>query len=172
MIDQRMRVGSNLLSPWWLLTHTQHVPRPLDEVFEFFSNAENLEKLTPEFLGFRILTPVPIRMEAGTRIAYRLRLWGITVRWLTRIEDWDPPRSFLDVQVRGPYRQSRHRHHFQPAPDGGTIMTDRVELQMPYGPLGVLAYYLLVRRALTDIFEYRATVLERLIVPPAQTSEP
>ena len=165
-IDQRMRVGSNPFSPWWLLTHTQYVARPLDEVFEFFSNAENLQKLTPDFLGFRILSPTPIQMRAGTQIAYRLRLWGVTVRWLTLIEQWTPPVSFLDVQVRGPYQQWRHCHYFQPAPDGGTIMTDRVELQLPGGPLGTLAYYVLVRRALTDIFTYRAKVLERVAQYP------
>jgi ligand-binding SRPBCC domain-containing protein len=134
----------------------------LDEVFEFFSNAENLEKLTPGFLGFKILSPTPIEMRAGTRIAYRLRLWGVTLRWLTVIEEWTPPRSFVDVQVRGPYQQWRHRHYFQPAPGGGTIMTDRVELRMPGGLVGVLAYYLLVRRALTNIFSFRAEVLQRL----------
>jgi ligand-binding SRPBCC domain-containing protein len=157
-----MRAGSSLISPWWVLTHVQHVPRPLDEVFEFFSNAENLERLTPDFLGFQILSPTPIEMGMGTRIAYRLKLWGVTVRWLTRIETWSPPRSFSDVQLRGPYRQWRHHHHFQPSPHGGTIMTDRVELQLPLGPLGLVAYYLFVRGALTRIFSYREAVLDRL----------
>jgi ligand-binding SRPBCC domain-containing protein len=162
VIEHRMRAGSTFLDPWWLLTQTQHVPRPLDEVFEFFSNAENLETLTPSFLGFEIQSRTPIQMGVGSRIAYRLRLCGIGVRWLTGIECWNPPESFVDVQLRGPYRRWRHHHHFQTAPDGGTIMTDRVEIQLPFGPLGIVAYYAFVRKMLTEIFTYRAAVLDRL----------
>lgn len=162
VIEHRMRAGSTLFSPWWLLTQTQHVPRPVDEVFAFFSNAENLERLTPSFLGFEILSPTPIPMRVGARIAYKLRLWAVAVRWLTVIEAWNPPESFVDVQLRGPYRRWRHLHHFEPAPDGGTIMTDRVELQLPAGPLGTLAYYLFVRRSLDQIFGFRAAELDRL----------
>ncbi|MFN0071666.1 MAG: SRPBCC family protein [Chloroflexota bacterium] len=161
-IDHRMRASSTILNPWWLLTQTQHVPRPIHEVFEFFSNAENLEVLTPPFLGFEILSHQPINMQVGTRIAYKLRLMGVTMRWLTGIEQWSPPSSFVDVQLRGPYQHWRHLHHFEPAPGGGTIMTDRVELQLPLGPLGLIAYYGFVQRSLNEIFTYRASVLDRL----------
>jgi ligand-binding SRPBCC domain-containing protein len=161
-IEQRMRAGSSFFSPWWLVIHKQKVDRPLDEVFEFFSNAENLERLTPSFLNFEILSPLPIQMRVGARIAYKLKLWGVTLRWLTLIEAWDPPQSFVDTQIRGPYQRWHHLHQFESTADGGTLMTDKVELQVPLGPLGVIAYYAFVRRSLDEIFRYRAAVLERL----------
>ena len=162
-IEIGLRPDSTLLDPWWVLRQTQHVPLPVNEVFQFFSSAENLERLTPELLGFQILTPGPIQMAVGTRIAYRLRVWGIPIRWLTGIEAWDPPHQFVDVQLRGPYQHWRHLHRFEPAADGGTLMTDEVELQLPGGPLGAIAYALVVRRTLLEIFQFRAAALDRIV---------
>jgi ligand-binding SRPBCC domain-containing protein len=165
-LSQQLRPGSTLLAPWWVLSQTQYVARPIDEVYEFFSNAENLELLTPHFLGFQILSPLPITMRIGARIAYRLRLWGLSLRWLTVIEAWDPPTAFVDLQLRGPYRRWRHLHQFQPTADGGTLMNDRVELQLPLGPLGAIAYVLFVKRTLAEIFRFRAKTLDGLAAFP------
>jgi ligand-binding SRPBCC domain-containing protein len=77
------------------------VGKPIAEVFEFFSKAENLEQLTPAWLNFRILTPLPIEMQPGATIAYQLRVRGIPLNWLTEIERWNPPYEFVDVQVPG-----------------------------------------------------------------------
>ena len=143
-----------------LLAREQHVPAPPDEVFAFFADAHNLEAITPPWLGFRVVTPGPIEMRAGALIEYRLALHRIPVRWLTRIEEWTPGRSFVDAQLRGPYRLWHHTHTFTPA-GGGTLVGDRVRYALPFGPLGVVAHAALVRRDLERIFDYRRPAIER-----------
>jgi ligand-binding SRPBCC domain-containing protein len=130
------------------------IPRTPDEVFEFFSDAGNLEEITPPILGFRTLTPSPIQMAAGTRIRYRLQLHGIPVKWTTEIRRWDPPCRFVDVQLSGPYRIWHHTHRFQ-AHNGGTRMTDVVRYRLPFGWLGRLVNAIKVRRDVERIFDYR-----------------
>ena len=136
------------------LERQQFVPRPRDEVFAFFSDAQNLEMLTPAFLNFRILTPLPLDMRSGILFDYQIRLGGIPMRWRTRIETFEAPVRFVDVQLAGPYRTWRHVHEFQDAP-GGTLVTDRVDYALPFGFLGALVHRLFVRRALKRIFDYR-----------------
>ena len=136
------------------LERQQFVPRPRDEVFAFFSDAQNLEMLTPAFLNFRILIPLPLDMRSGILIDYQIRLGGIPMRWRTRIETFEAPVRFVDVQLAGPYRAWRHVHEFQDAP-GGTLVTDRVDYALPFGFLGALVHRLFVRRALKRIFDYR-----------------
>ena len=97
------------------------VPYPLLRVFDFFSRAENLEQLTPPWMHFRILTPLPIVMKPGATIAYSLRVRGIPLRWLTEIECWNPPYEFVDVQAKGPYKLWRHKHRFTER-NGGTLV--------------------------------------------------
>ena len=93
-----------------VLEREELVPRPLAEVFPFFAGARNLERITPPWLGFAVLTPEPIEMRPGTLIEYRLRLHGVPVRWLTRIEAFDDGRGFVDAQLRGPYALWHHTH--------------------------------------------------------------
>jgi hypothetical protein len=150
--------------PPYLLERTQVVPRPLAEVFPFFADAANLERITPASLRFEILTPLPIEMEAGALIDYRIRIHGLPRRWRTRIEVYEPGRRFVDVQLRGPYKLWRHLHEFEEVP-GGTRITDRVEYELPFGPLGRLVHALLVRRMLEGIFDHRRRVLEELFGP-------
>jgi len=102
------------------------LPRPLDEVFAFFSDASNLEVITPPWLSFSVVTPAPIEMRPGTLIDYRLRFRGFPLRWRSEITSWDPPHRFADAQVKGPYRQWIHEHTFVEK-DGGTLAGDRVE---------------------------------------------
>jgi ligand-binding SRPBCC domain-containing protein len=145
-----------------VLEHRQLVPRPRDQVFAFFADAANLERITPAFLRFRILTPLPVEMRSGALIEYRLRLYGLPLRWQSRIEDWEPGRAFTDAQLRGPYRSWVHRHEFHDAP-GGTEVRDRVEYQLPLGPLGALAHALLVRRSVEAIFAHRHRAIAGLL---------
>jgi hypothetical protein len=145
-----------------LLERSQVVPRPRAEVFAFFADAHNLERITPAFLRFRILTPPPITMRPGAVIDYRLSLFGLPFRWRTEIEAFEPGVRFVDVQRRGPYRLWRHAHGFEDAP-GGTRVSDRVEYQLPLGPLGELAHAVAVRRQLRAIFDHRARVMADLL---------
>lgn len=138
----------------FLVEREQIIPRPREEVFRFFSDAANLERLTPAFLRFSIISPKPIAMRTGALIDYRILLFGVPVRWRTRIEEFEPGRRFVDLQLSGPYRFWRHTHEFFDHP-GGTRMTDRVEYEVPLGPLGVLAREVFVGRTLERIFDYR-----------------
>ena len=142
-----------------VLQRTQVLPARPDEVFAFFADARNLEAITPSFLRFRVVTPGPITMREGALIDYRLRLHGIPIRWRTRIEVWEPPLRFVDAQLRGPYRSWRHEHTFSAAPGGGTLMRDRVDYELPLGPLGAIAHALFVRRDLARIFDHRASAV-------------
>lgn len=150
--------------PPYRLERTQVVPRPLAEVFPFFADAANLERITPASLRFEILTPLPIEMRPGALIDYRIRTNGIPRRWRTLIEVYEPGRRFVDVQLRGPYELWRHLHEFEEAP-GGTRILDRVEYALPFGPLGRLVHALFVRRMLEGIFDHRRKVLEEMFGP-------
>lgn len=141
-----------------VLERSLFIPRPRPQVFAFFADARNLERITPALLRFHILTPGPIEMKAGVLIDYQLRLYGLPVRWRTRIDEFTPPFSFVDVQLSGPYRSWHHRHQFAEVP-GGTRMHDRVEYDLPFGPLGALAHTLLVRRTLNRIFDHRNSTI-------------
>jgi len=144
-----------------LIEREQRLPRPPAEVFPFFAEARNLERLTPEWLHFKLLSQSPGEIGAGTLIGYRLRLHGIPIRWLTRIERWDPDRRFVDLQLRGPYRHWHHTHEFEPDGDG-TLMRDTVRYAMPAGRLGELARRALVSRDLERIFDYRFAQAARI----------
>jgi ligand-binding SRPBCC domain-containing protein len=150
-----------------LLQREQLVPRPRSEVFAFFADAHNLERITPGFLSFRILTPAPIVLAPGTIIDYRLALFGLPFRWRTLIEAVEPGRRFVDVQLRGPYRSWHHEHLFEDAP-GGTLVRDRVTYQLPFGPLGELAHALAVGRQLRTIFDHRRLAIAERLGPAPQ----
>lgn len=139
------------------------LPRPVEEVFRFFADAANLERLTPPWLAFRILTPQPIAMREGTRIDYRLSLHGLPLRWTSEITAWEPPHRFVDEQRRGPYRKWVHEHRFEESA-GGTLVRDRVRYAVPGG---YLVDRLLVRRDLHKIFSYRHQRLRELFPAPA-----
>jgi ligand-binding SRPBCC domain-containing protein len=144
------------------LQREQLIPHPLEKVFAFFADAANLEAITPPWLRFQILTPPPIAMGPGTLIEYRLRWHGMPIRWVTRIDRWEPPIRFSDVQLRGPYRLWEHLHTFEPC-DGGTRMCDVVRYALPFGPLGRLAHRMIVQSDLDAIFDYRAARVEEML---------
>lgn len=139
------------------------VPQPVDETFAFFADARNLDCLTPDWLGFRILTSTPIEMRPGTVIDYRIRLRGLPIRWRTEITTWDPPFRFVDVQIRGPYRWWHHTHRFEACPNG-TRVIDEVEYR---APLAWLIHPLMVNRDLRRIFDFREAALHRCLASRA-----
>ncbi len=140
------------------LERTTFLPAQRAEVFSFFANAHNLERITPASLHFCILTPGPIVMKAGTRIDYKLTLHGIPMKWQTLIEEFVEGEYFVDLQLSGPYRLWRHRHEFRDVP-GGTQMMDRVDYELPFGLLGRVVRRLFVRGSLERIFDYRSEAI-------------
>src|ERR1700760_2706868 len=141
-------------------TRSRRLEPPLDEVFAFFSRAENLQRITPEWLRFEVRGTEPADVRDGTLIHYRLRLHGLPLRWTSRIEQWRPGHSFVDRQLRGPYRIWHHRHTFTPDGDG-TLIGDDVHYALPFGRIGELAHPLFVRHDLERIFDYRQTAVLR-----------
>jgi ligand-binding SRPBCC domain-containing protein len=145
------------------LRRSQVLPGTPEEVFPFFADARNLEAITPPLLRFEVVTPGEIPMRVGTLIQYRLTLRGLSLNWLTSIQDWEPSRRFVDVQVRGPYALWHHTHEFAPHGDGGTLMTDTVRYAIGWGFAGEIAARAFVHRDVAKIFEYRRqAVLDRL----------
>ncbi|MGI8507141.1 MAG: SRPBCC family protein [Solirubrobacteraceae bacterium] len=149
------------------LGREQLLPHPIDVVFAFFAQARNLERITPPWLRFDVVTPEPIRLGAGTLIDYRLRFHGVPLRWTSRIEQWTPGESFVDRQLRGPYGLWRHRHTFEATAAGSTLVSDEVDYGLPLGPLGELAHSLFVRRDLERIFDFRQTAAEQALAAQA-----
>jgi len=135
------------------LERTQVLPIGLEEAFAFFADPRNLEAITPPWLRFRIVR-APERLELGSLIDYRLRLFGWPLRWRAEIVEWRPPRTFRDVQRVGPYALWEHTHRLAPA-DGATEMYDHVRYRLPAGPLAPLVRRLFVGRWLDEIFDYR-----------------
>jgi len=152
----------------YVLKRSQVIYRSRGETFNFFSDAFNLERITPPLLRFRILTPPPIEMETGALLDYRLALFGVPFHWRTLIEEWTPAVSFVDSQVKGPYGLWRHTHTFEELSPNATLVRDRVEYRIPFGLLGRVAHLLFVRRALNKIFDYRAKMTARLLAPRAR----
>ncbi len=146
-----------------VLRREQILDVPVERAFEFFARAENLEAITPPLLRFRITSPTPIDIRKGALIRYRLRLHGIGVSWLTRIEEWDPPHGFVDRQLRGPYALWHHTHCFEPLGPDRTLMVDLVRYGHRFGPLGTIGEHLLVNRDLTRIFDYRRDAIPALL---------
>ena len=138
-----------------VLERTQRLATPRREIFAFFSEIHNLQRLTPPFLDFEIVTKEKVPMRVGARIEYRIRLMGLPMAWLTEITEFVPEQRFVDTQLRGPYRVWEHLHEFVELPDG-TLMRDRVEYELPFGPAGEAAHALFIRRTLQRIFDYRA----------------
>jgi ligand-binding SRPBCC domain-containing protein len=146
----------------YLYTSTLTVPRPREQVFEFFSKAENLELITPPELGFHIVTPKPINIEKGTLIDYRLSMHGLPMKWQSEITVWDPPNEFADEQRTGPYKQWIHKHRFTEVDDGSTLVEDEVRYRLPLEPLGDIAQFF-VAKELKYIFDHRTKIVTEVL---------
>ena len=153
----------------YVLRQEQWIPRPIDEVFAFFSDARNLEAITPPWLSFKILSVSTPQIQEGTEIRYQLGLHGIPVKWLTEIRRWEPPCRFVDVQRKGPYKLWHHTHTFIAHGDR-TLMKDVVRYTLPFGPLGRIVHALKVRRDVLNIFAYRRKLIAEKMAPPAHVA--
>lgn len=155
------------------LRRTTFVPADLDRVFGIFKDPHNLEAFTPPWLGFRILSTSDEVVREGTRIRYRLSLAGFPISWESRITEFQELSHFADEQLKGPYRRWYHRHTFTVVP-GGVEMTDVVDYALPFGPLGRLVHWLIVRHQLRSIFDYRTKVITEMFgaAPPRRAASP
>jgi ligand-binding SRPBCC domain-containing protein len=144
----------------------QHIQRPLEEVFAFFADPENLSRITPSWVGFAIRTPPPIEMKTGALIDYAIRIRGIPMKWRSEITAWQPPYRFVDEQRTGPYRYWIHEHTFEER-DGGTFVSDRVRYSVPGG---TLIHRLFVARDLDRIFAHRERALEGIFAENRRSS--
>lgn len=143
------------------LSREQWIPKSIEEAFAFFSRPENLEEITPPWLGFHIVR-TDRQLQAGSLINYRLRIHGLPMRWTSEITVWEPPYRFVDMQLSGPYKLWRHEHSFREH-NGGTLIRDRVDYALPFGMIGEIAHALMVRRDVENIFEFRRERLQQLL---------
>jgi ligand-binding SRPBCC domain-containing protein len=142
------------------------VPASLSDTFAFFADVTNLQRITPPWLHFSILTPMPAEMRPGLEIAYRISVYGLPLPWRSRIDVWEPGVRFVDRQIVGPYRWWRHEHRFEVA-CGGTRVIDRVD----YAPRAGWLSGALVRRDVRRIFAYRSDVLQRIFQEWSRTRQ-
>ncbi len=140
----------------------QWVPQPLDKTFSFFKKCENLEPLTPEFMHLKIVDQSTEKVMEGTTIDYRLRLHGVPFSWQSRITEWEPNKSFADVQTKGPYSFWHHKHEFE-AKNGGTLLRDFVKYKVPFGIVGDLLAHHFVKKDLENIFSFRRSMIKQLL---------
>jgi ligand-binding SRPBCC domain-containing protein len=141
-----------------LFVKRQYIDRPIAEVFAFFAEAKNLEKITPAFLNFKIISVSTENIEQGTLIEYSLKVHGVPIKWKTQIESWRPPYEFVDNQLSGPYALWQHTHSFMTL-GSGTLITDRVRYRLPLGYLGWLTSAWVVQKDIETIFAFRSRMI-------------
>ena len=153
--------GVSLSTVYYELTDSFHVAADLQACWNFFGTAENLPLITPPWLEFTLAMPTPLpAIEQDATLDYTIRWAGVPVRWRTKIIDWSPPRQFVDLQIRGPYRLWHHQHRFEPSEDGqGVRCFDRVIYALPVPIVGRVVHATVVRRQLLEIFRYRRKVI-------------
>jgi len=145
----------------YTLERVQRLPVSLEEAWAFFSAPKNLADITPDYMGFEVISGnKDVEIYPGMIITYRITpLLGIPVKWVTEITHANRPLFFVDEQRVGPYSLWHHEHHFRVI-DGGIEMTDRLTYQMPYGFIGQIVHFLIVSRRIKYIFDYRYSILK------------
>jgi uncharacterized protein (TIGR01777 family) len=145
-----------------LFRRCQFVDKPVEEVFEFFKEAKNLENITPKFLNFKVKEQSTPQIEEGTKFKYQLKLHGLPISWTTIITEWSENSRFVDYQKTGPYQIWYHRHIFIPV-KGGTLMVDEVRFRLPFGFIGEFFGLPFVKKDVENIFNYRKKVIGELL---------
>lgn len=148
LISYQREAGTRLFSIY------QWIPKPVEEVFSFFSDEKNLETITPPWLNFHVLGKSTPEITQKTEIDYRLKIHGVPVHWRSRIVNWDKNRTFTDIQIKGPYSRWEHTHRFIPM-KGGTYIEDRIIYRTPGGAALQPVIGQWVKRDVEKIFSYR-----------------
>ncbi len=138
---------------------SQFVPDKIENVFNFFSAAQNLEKITPDFLNFKVKNMSSEEIEKDTIINYKLKIHGIPASWQTQIVEFKPLEMFIDNQNKGPYSMWQHTHTFTPVKNG-TLIEDRIKYKIPGHLIGLLALGSFIRKDVTQIFRYRVKSIQ------------
>jgi len=146
----------------YTLQRKQFLPVSIDEAWEYFSSPINLSKITPDKLGFEVISDLSVKMYPGMIIQYFVKPFlNIRVRWVTEITHVNKPFYFVDEQKSGPYNMWHHQHKFTEV-EGGVIMEDEINYSLPFGFLGRILHSVLVKPDLNYIFEYRNSVLKTI----------
>ena len=142
---------------------TQLIKKPIEEIWAFISDPSNLKKITPNYMGFDITSDnTPPKVYAGLVISYKVSpLFGIKTTWVSEISNVKENNYFVDQQLIGPYKLWHHQHILEVTKDG-TLMTDIVSYEPPFGFLGSIANTILIKRKLNEIFEYRTEAIKKL----------
>lgn len=143
------------------------LPYPPDEIWPFFCDPKNLERITPPWLNFQVVDSSG-PLGADTTIDYKLRFRGIPMRWRTLLLEWEPGKRFVDTSLKGAFKVWHHEHRFEPV-DGGTLMTDTVHYCVPLGRLGRFFSGWMVDRDVRGIFAYREKVITEIFPSNDQT---
>jgi uncharacterized protein (TIGR01777 family) len=137
-----------------LFKQQQWTPKPLNDVFDFFSDVKNLEELTPPLLNFRVVGKSTENIQEGTKIDYKLKIRGVPAKWTSLITNWQPMTQFADVQLKGPYAKWHHLHLFRPLA-GGVLIEDKVVYRLPFSRFGGNFLHGFIRKDVKTIFSYR-----------------
>lgn len=144
------------------LHRSQKLPISLDEAWEFISNPKNLERITPDSMGFKTLSGDEKEMFSGQIIHYKITpLFNISMEWVTEITHVNPKTFFVDEQRFGPYAFWHHKHFLKEI-ENGVEMEDIVHYKLPMGFLGNLFHSILVKPKLEEIFRFREKILVEL----------
>jgi ligand-binding SRPBCC domain-containing protein len=143
-------------------TSRQELATTTEEAWSFLSDPKNLKRITPDYMGFDILSGAERNMFSGQIIQYRLTpILGIPFRWVTEITHVQEGAFFVDEQRFGPYTFWHHKHFIKKT-ENGVIMEDIVDYKLPLGPLGWLAHALFVGAKVKQIFDYREKALNEI----------
>jgi ligand-binding SRPBCC domain-containing protein len=153
------------------LVQTQHLPIPIEQAWQFFTDPYNLLKITPEWLDFRIVSGSGARLYPGMIIAFQVRpLFNLKCLWVTEITQVNAPHFFVDEMRFGPYRFWHHQHRFA-NDDDGVVMEDIIHYAIKGGPIGQLLNRSVVRPKLNEIFSFRSLTLNSLFHSKSQPQD-
>lgn len=145
-------------------TDQQDLAASPEELFQFFMVPTNLEKIMAATMDVKVRHTTHDPLQEGAVIDYTFKQFGAPIKWRSRIAECVPNEYFVDEQVEGPFKYWRHRHGLEPVP-GGTRVTDDLTLELPFGPLGDLAYALVVKNQMQTAFKQRMRVMEQIFGP-------